>query len=90
MADPHLIAFDWGTSNLRGSLLGEDGAVLDTCNAAAGVMSMPDRLLAAALAAQADLIVSGDAHLLELEWRRAFAMDRTGSTRYRSPRASGE
>ena len=40
---PMLIALDWGTSNLRASLLGSDGVVLDTRSAAAGVMAVPER-----------------------------------------------
>jgi 2-dehydro-3-deoxygalactonokinase len=44
-----LIALDWGTSNLRASLLGADGAVLDTRSAAAGVMAVPERRFADAL-----------------------------------------
>jgi 2-dehydro-3-deoxygalactonokinase len=48
---PTLIALDWGTSNLRASLLGAGGAVLDTRSAAAGVMSVPERRFAAALQA---------------------------------------
>ena len=43
VSHPTLIALDWGTSNLRASLLGTDGAVLDTRNAAAGVMAVPER-----------------------------------------------
>ena len=35
-----LIALDWGTSNLRASLLGPAGAVLDSRTAAAGVMAV--------------------------------------------------
>jgi 2-dehydro-3-deoxygalactonokinase len=46
---PTLIALDWGTSNLRASLLGRDGAVLETRSAAAGVMAVPERRFAAAL-----------------------------------------
>jgi len=46
---PSLIALDWGTSNLRASLLGRDGAVLDTRSAAAGVMAVPERRFAEAL-----------------------------------------
>jgi 2-dehydro-3-deoxygalactonokinase len=44
-----LIALDWGTSNLRASLLDAGGAVLDTRNAASGVMAVPERGFAAAL-----------------------------------------
>ena len=46
---PSLIALDWGTSNLRASLLGGDGAVLDTRSAAAGVMAVPERRFTEAL-----------------------------------------
>ncbi|HET9204779.1 MAG TPA: 2-dehydro-3-deoxygalactonokinase, partial [Burkholderiaceae bacterium] len=46
-----LIALDWGTSNLRASLLDGDGRVLDTRNAAAGVMAVQDRRFAEALVA---------------------------------------
>lgn len=38
-----LIALDWGTSNLRASLLDGAGAVLETRSAAAGVMAVPER-----------------------------------------------
>ncbi len=44
-----LIALDWGTSNLRATLLGEGGAVLDTRAAAGGVMAVPDRRFEEAL-----------------------------------------
>jgi 2-dehydro-3-deoxygalactonokinase len=43
VSHPTLIALDWGTSNLRASLLGANGAVLDTRSAAAGVMAVPER-----------------------------------------------
>ena len=46
---PTLIALDWGTSNLRANLLGADGRVLDTRNAAAGVMAVQERRFAEAL-----------------------------------------
>lgn len=49
MATPMLIALDWGTSNLRASLLGEGGAVLATRSAAAGVMAVAERRFDAAL-----------------------------------------
>ena len=49
VSTPTLIALDWGTSNLRASLLGADGRVLDTRNAAAGVMAVPERRFAEAL-----------------------------------------
>ena len=48
---PTLIALDWGTSNLRASLLGADGRVLETRNAAAGVMAVQERRFAEALIA---------------------------------------
>jgi 2-dehydro-3-deoxygalactonokinase len=38
---PALIALDWGTSNLRASLLGAEGQVLDMRAAASGVMAVP-------------------------------------------------
>ena len=37
----HLIAVDWGTSTLRGALLGSDGAVLEDISAPAGILSVP-------------------------------------------------
>jgi len=46
---PILIALDWGTSNLRASLLDGAGTVLDTRSAAAGVMAVPERRFADAL-----------------------------------------
>jgi 2-dehydro-3-deoxygalactonokinase len=46
---PRLIALDWGTSNLRASLLAGDGVVLESCSAAAGVMAVPERRFAEAL-----------------------------------------
>lgn len=49
MTPAHLIAVDWGTSNLRASLLGEGGRVLDTRAAAGGVMAVQDRRFEAAL-----------------------------------------
>ena len=51
MSFPTLIALDWGTSNLRASLLGAGGAVLDTRSTAAGVMAVPERRFADALLA---------------------------------------
>jgi len=45
----HLIALDWGTSNLRASLLGEHGRLLDHRSAAGGVMAVPERRFEAAL-----------------------------------------
>lgn len=49
MPTARLIALDWGTSNLRASLLGDGGAVLDTRAAAGGVMAVPERRFEAAL-----------------------------------------
>ena len=46
-----LIALDWGTTNLRASLLGAGGAVLDRRSAAGGVMAVPDRRFEEALRA---------------------------------------
>ena len=51
MNPPCLIALDWGTSNLRVSLLDSGGAVLATRSAAAGVMTVPERRFAEALLA---------------------------------------
>ena len=51
VSTPTLIALDWGTSNLRASLLDGDGRVLDTRNAATGVMAVQDRRFAEALVA---------------------------------------
>lgn len=48
-----LIALDWGTSNLRASLLGENGRVLETRAAPGGVMAVPERRFEAALMALA-------------------------------------
>jgi 2-dehydro-3-deoxygalactonokinase len=39
---PHLIALDWGTSNLRASLLGEGGRLLERRTAPGGIMAVPD------------------------------------------------
>jgi 2-dehydro-3-deoxygalactonokinase len=44
-----LIAIDWGTSNLRASLLGHGGAILQTRSAAGGVMAVPNRQFAQVL-----------------------------------------
>jgi 2-dehydro-3-deoxygalactonokinase len=49
VSQPSLIALDWGTSNLRASLLDAAGAALDTRSAAAGVMAVPERRFAEAL-----------------------------------------
>jgi 2-dehydro-3-deoxygalactonokinase len=48
-----LIALDWGTSNLRASLLDGEGGVLETRAAAGGVMAVPERRFEAALIALA-------------------------------------
>jgi 2-dehydro-3-deoxygalactonokinase len=48
---PSLIALDWGTSNLRASLLDAGGATRESRSAAAGVMAVPERRFAAALLA---------------------------------------
>jgi 2-dehydro-3-deoxygalactonokinase len=41
MADPALIAVDWGTTALRGALLAADGTVLAERSAARGLLSVP-------------------------------------------------
>jgi 2-dehydro-3-deoxygalactonokinase len=46
-----LVAIDWGTSNLRASLLGDDATVIETRSAAGGVMAVPERRFEAALRA---------------------------------------
>ena len=51
MSAVSLIALDWGTSNLRASLLGPGGVVLDRRSAAGGVMAVPDRRFEPALRA---------------------------------------
>lgn len=51
MSAVSLIALDWGTSNLRASLLGPGGALLDRRSAAGGVMAVPERRFEAALRA---------------------------------------
>lgn len=53
MSAARLIALDWGTSNLRASLLGDGGAVLQTRAAPGGVMAVPERRFEAALMALA-------------------------------------
>ena len=50
---PKLIALDWGTSNLRASLLGDDGRILETRSGAGGVMAVPAQRFEAALMALA-------------------------------------
>jgi 2-dehydro-3-deoxygalactonokinase len=42
MPDAHLIALDWGTSNLRASLLNGSGQALETRSAPGGVMAVQD------------------------------------------------
>jgi len=59
---PRLIALDWGTSNLRASLLGAGGACLEERAAATGIMAVVDRQFNAAL-----LALCGD-------WLRAHAV----------------
>ena len=49
MPPPQLIALDWGTSNLRATLLGDEGMVLESRGAAGGVMAVPDRRFAEVL-----------------------------------------
>jgi 2-dehydro-3-deoxygalactonokinase len=49
MTTPHLIALDWGTSNLRASLLNHDGSIIETRSAPGGVMAVKDRQFSAAL-----------------------------------------
>ena len=44
-----LLALDWGTSNLRASLLGEGGRLLDRRAAPGGVMAVPERRFEQAL-----------------------------------------
>jgi 2-dehydro-3-deoxygalactonokinase len=53
MSAVRLIALDWGTSNLRASLLGDGGAVLQTRSAPGGVMAVHERRFEAALMALA-------------------------------------
>lgn len=59
MSQPRLIALDWGTSNLRASLLGDDGRVLDTRAAPGGVMAVAERRFEAALMALAGDWITG-------------------------------
>jgi 2-dehydro-3-deoxygalactonokinase len=49
MPDAHLIALDWGTSNLRASLLDGHGQALDTRSAPGGVMAVQEGRFAQAL-----------------------------------------
>lgn len=51
MTTPHLIALDWGTSNLRASLLDDAGNAIETRSAPGGVMAVKDRQFSAALLA---------------------------------------
>jgi 2-dehydro-3-deoxygalactonokinase len=51
MTTPHLIALDWGTSNLRASLLDHAGNAMETRSAPGGVMAVKDRQFSAALLA---------------------------------------
>ena len=51
MARPALIALDWGTSNLRASLLDAQGAVLEHKSAPGGVMKVPAGQFSASLLA---------------------------------------
>ena len=51
MTTPHLIALDWGTSNLRASLLDHAGNAIETRSAPGGVMAVKDRQFSAALLA---------------------------------------
>jgi 2-dehydro-3-deoxygalactonokinase len=59
-AAPRLIALDWGTTMLRGFLLGEDGLVLDSRALPFGIMRLPEGGFPAAFDR-----VAGD-------WRRQF------------------
>jgi len=49
MNPARLIALDWGTSNLRASLLGDGAERLQTRAAAGGIMAVPERRFAQAL-----------------------------------------
>lgn len=49
MTLPALIALDWGTSNLRASLLDRDGQLIETRSAPGGVMAVKDGAFALAL-----------------------------------------
>lgn len=48
---PRLLALDWGTSNLRASLLGAGGRLLERRAAPGGIMAVPERRFEAALRA---------------------------------------
>lgn len=52
MADPALIAVDWGTTALRGALLSTDGTVLAENSAPGGLLSVPPGGWAAAFEAE--------------------------------------
>ena len=54
MTTPHLIALDWGTSNLRASLLDHDGSIMETRSAPGGVMAVKDHQFSAALLSLCD------------------------------------
>ena len=49
MNNAELIALDWGTTNLRASVLGTNGQTLETRNAACGILSVPGGAFARAL-----------------------------------------
>jgi 2-dehydro-3-deoxygalactonokinase len=49
MSTARLIGLDWGTSSLRAYLIGDGGAILDTCSADSGIMRVQDGAFAAAL-----------------------------------------
>jgi 2-dehydro-3-deoxygalactonokinase len=51
MTTARLIALDWGTTNLRASLLSDGGAAIETRSAAGGIMAVPERRFAPALLA---------------------------------------
>lgn len=51
MSRPRLIALDWGTSNLRATLLGDGGVCLEERAAATGIMAVANRQFNAALLA---------------------------------------
>jgi 2-dehydro-3-deoxygalactonokinase len=62
---PALIALDWGTSNLRASLLDAGGATLETRSAPGGVMAVQDgRFAEALLALCGDWITHHDCPLI--------------------------
>src|SRR4051812_45378697 len=57
---PRLIALDWGTTSLRGYLLGEGGVVLERRAEPLGILQVPDRDFGAAFGSLVD------------EWRRRY------------------